>query len=221
VARLLRGLHRAGATLSIEIEQILGEVESLHPDRVSPGLPWPPATRLARWGHEGGGDAISITRDNATALLGALLAAGVPRRQAVVSTLGNGLGTLLWSRLFAQVMAFTHQSFEGGRLTDGGTTVVSGNLNRTKFVYDMLAELEEVNLLVLDETLYHFAISPYYLFRRKLSRPGMVVFVGTHHDGLRRFAAHLASGWLDGFRHPLVELPPSGGAGVAYEVVTG
>ena len=179
--------------------------------------PWSPETPIRAWGRDEAEGAMSITEENATTLLGVLDRLGVARKQAVISCFRNGMSTLFWSRLFDRVLAVTPHAVPNGRVEDGKVTVVSGVLDRTKFGDELLASLDAIDLLVLDERRYSLVISPYYLFRKKLSRPALVVFVGMRRDGMQRFAADLASGHLDGFQHEIVLLRGSEGVGVAYE----
>ena len=181
--------------------------------------PWPPETPIRAWGRDEVEGAMSITEANATELLGVLDRLAIARRQAVISCLRNGMSALFWSRSFERVLAVTPHAVPGGRVQDGAVTVVSGPLDHSKFGDELVASLDAIDLLVLDERRYARVISPYYLFRKKLKRPALVVFVGMHRDGMQRFVADLASGHLDGFQHEIVVLRGSEGVGVAYEEI--
>jgi hypothetical protein len=187
--------------------------------RERPVAPWPAETPIRAWGRDGVDGAMAITEANASALIGALDRLGVARRQAVISCFRNGMSSLFWSRLFDRVLAVTPHALPNGRVQHDKVTVVSGDLAATKFADELLAGLDAVDLLVLDERQYFRVIAPYYLFRKKLSRPALVAFVGMRKDAMRRFTADLASGHLDGFRHEIVMLRGGEGAGVAYEEI--
>jgi hypothetical protein len=79
--------------------------------------------------------------------------------------------------------------------------------------------------VVLDDARYASIISPYFLLRRLLRRPAMVVFTNTGpaHDaclGARRFVGDLRSGFLDNIFHEIfdVHLDPRG-PGMSYELL--
>lgn len=202
---------------SPEFERLLNDFEALVlPGRSTAG--WPPATPLKKWG-EDASRSITFSRECALELLRTIEHARIPRGQAVISNLGSGLATLFWGQIFNRVLAVTDTPLPDGRIVDGKYTLVSGALDRTVFVYELLREFAEPNVLVLDESHYSRAISPYYLFRKKLSRPGMIVFVGMKHEGMTRFVADLRSGHLDGIRHVISEVPRASPVGVAIELL--
>lgn len=190
------------------------------PKRRSRGAaPWPPETPIRAWGRNEVAGAMSITEENAAEILTVLDRLGVARRQVVISCFRNGMSTLFWSRHFDRVLAVTPHALPGGRIEDDKVTILSGVLDRTGFGDTLVAGLDAIDLLVLDERRYSLVIAPYYLFRKKLARPALVVFVGMRRDGMQRFAADLMNGHLDGFNHEITMLRGDEGVGVAYEEI--
>jgi hypothetical protein len=181
--------------------------------------PWPPESPIRAWGCDDASDAMSITQENAAELVAVLDRIGVARRQVVISCFRNGMATLFWSRHFDSVLAVTPHALQNGRVEDGKVTVASGALDRTKFGDELVANLDSIDLLVLDERRYSLVISPYYLFHKKLARPALIMFVGMRRDGMQRFVADLENGHLDGFHHQIVTLRGDAGVGVAYEEI--
>ena len=144
---------------------------------------------------------IAVADAGSFAKAGARLRLSPPAVTRAISALEDRLGARVFNR--------TTRSLT---ITDVGQRFLEGARR-------VLADLDTVDLLVLDERRYFRVISPYYLFRKKLSRPALVVFVGMHQDGMQRFAADLMSGHLDGFRHEIVTLRGGEGVGVAYEEI--
>lgn len=225
MAGILRGLHCSRSALkpvSDEVssaERIISDLERYQGSRG--GRLWPAIVPFRQWaGEEHSG--LSFSREQALAVLSLLCRGHVQLTQAVISRYGNGLSTLLWGAPFKRVLSVAQESPSVPSLLDGDKFKLAiGSLDRTVFVYKLLAELETINLLVLEESRYERVISPYYLFRQKMSHPGVVVFIGTKREGVQRFLTDLRSGDIDGYAHEVSDVESESGQGLAYEVVKG
>lgn len=184
---------------------------------------WPPQASMTAWGIRGGGG-IHYGLEETRSMLNALLQSGVRRKRAVITHYQNGLPSVLWGTLFDHVTTIRQQPKLDTPFVEGKHTIEFGSIDNTKFMYDVINRVGEPNLLVLDGARYSELISPYYLFREVLSRPGMIIFASAAGDdalgpGVPRFIADLRSGAIDGVHHDIVDVIPRDGAGLSYELV--
>lgn len=208
------------------VASVIADFEQYTPTKSYDGKLWPPQARPLEWGQPAGNSSVHYGRRETAALMKRILAAGIGRDQVVLSSLANGLPSILWGHLFQKVTTIASQSNSGEILSDGQHTIAFGSLGDTRFLYKVIEKVSTPNLLVLDELRYANLISPYYLFRRALARPGMVVFLNTKHRSdnanthVRRFLGDLRSGYLDGICHDIRDIAEDDGVGISYELVT-
>lgn len=205
------------------VTNTLQAFESYTPPPPDPdGAPWPPQTAPASWGSSAG---VPYDRDETVALFKALLGLGIKREQAIVSSQGNGLPSLLWEQLFDRVLTVAEHPEGAEPLVDGKQTLMFGSVATTRFMLAVLERAPSPTLLVLDDRRYSKLISPYYLVRHAMAKPGVIVFVDTAprpqdgNEGMQTFLAGLRSGETDGIRHDIRDIH-LGGRGFSYELVT-
>jgi len=184
---------------------------------------WHPVGRPAKWGTRGAPDAIHYDRAATAQLIDAIYDKGLARRIVLLSELHNGLPSILWAQLFDQVYTIVSQGEPGRFESDGRHTLVHGSVGDTKFLYRVVERVRELDVMVLDDTRYAALISPYYLLRRALRRPGMVVFIrgadAVEDEGASRFIESLRSGAVDGISHVIRDISSGGRVCFSYEVV--
>jgi hypothetical protein len=187
---------------------------------------WPPRIPLTGWANEGGFGSIHYGRQESFELLRVISKAGIRRQCAVLSGSHNGLPSLLWGHFCDKVVTvFERPQPEGMRPMDHKHIFAYGPVAHTRFLYQLLDQAPTIDVLVLDSTRYANLISPYYLLKKAISKPGMIVFVNTNprngssNDGALRFVADLQSGHLDGVQHDIHDVLPQDGAGFSYELV--
>jgi hypothetical protein len=112
--------------------------------------------------------------------------------------------------------------------------IAYGDTTSTRFLYRLLRRYKDIGAVILDEDRYSRMISPYYLVRRAMSRPGVMVIVGPSHkasrdrrtngasdsDPVTEFVNGLTSGELDGIEHEIYTLSGHDGQRLHYEIIT-
>ena len=81
-----------------------------------------------------------------------------------------------------------------------------------------------MNALILDEIYYGNLISPYYLFRKVIEKPGVIIFNHTanrlkEHEFVFRFINELENGMIDGLTHKIHHIWIQGGSGMSFEII--
>jgi hypothetical protein len=222
VAEAIARLDQDGEQL---VWQVITDFEKYAPMKSSTTKPWPPQARPLEWGQPSGNSSMHYGQRETIALIKKIIAAGIGREQAVVSSLQNGLPSILWGHLFNKVTTIASQPNDEEVISDGQHMIAFGSLGDTKFLYKVIDKIGIPNLLVLDELSYASMISPYYLFRRILAKPGMVVFLNRKqrsdnaHTHIQRFLGDLRSGAIDGICHDIQDIAEDDGVGISYELV--
>lgn len=201
----------------------MAEFERYRPPANGDAL-WPPRAMPIEWGRPSSPTAIHYGRNETAALIRFLLESGIDRRKIGLSSFGNGLPSLLWGHLFGEVVTVVEQSGSPEFVRHGPHTLMFGQIDNTRFLYRLIEQLGALNALVLDHVRYASLISPYYLLRQILTRPGLIIFLNTgiagdSSAGVLRFLSDLRSGHLDGVRHDIRDILPVDGVGISYEVV--
>lgn len=186
--------------------------------------PWPPAIAPERWYGGANEPAIHYHREEVFSLLKELFRLPVTRGTALLTSLNNGLPGILWGQVFDTVVAISAREKAEEPIIEGKYTICFGSVGDTKFLYKTLDLIGQLDCLILDDLRYANLISPYFLFRRAMRRPGIIIFFNTGgvseaHDGVMRFMADIRSGSLDGICHDIRDILVPGGVGVSYELV--
>ena len=200
--------------------------ESYQPPASGDGQPWPPSAVPRAWGKPASATAIHYGLQETKELIRVITDARIAKDQIILSSFQNGLPSILWGHLFDKVTTIFERDGAAQSIRDGKHTIAFGAVWDTRFVYQLLDQIGSFSALVLDDLRYFALISPYYLFRRNLTRPGIVILVNTRQgqdgpdaSGVDRFLSDLRSGHLDGECHDIRSLSPSDGAGMSYEIV--
>jgi hypothetical protein len=200
----------------------LAEFERYQPTANGDGV-WPPRATPLEWGRALSPTAIHYGRDETAALIRVLVESGIDRHKVAISSFGNGLPSLLWGHLFDEVVTVMEQSGVPEFARYGPQTLAYGQIDNTRFLYRLAEQVGSLNALVLDHVRYSCLISPYYLLRHSLTRPGVIIFLNRSaadtSAGVLRFLSDLRTGHLDGACHDIRDILPADGAGISYEIV--
>jgi hypothetical protein len=102
--------------------------------------------------------------------------------------------------------------------------IAYGDTTNTLFLYRLLRRYKDIGAVILDEDFYSRMISPYYLVRRAMLRPGVIVIVGqgnktSRNGAVATFVNGLTSGELDGIEHEIYTIPGKNGERLHYEII--
>ena len=159
--------------------------------------------------------------------------AGIARSVALLlsrsgSSIGKDLGCLFERLVEVRPPAERNLVLEGK-----GHTLAYGDSADTKFMHRLLRRYQAVRAVILDEDRYSRLISPYFLARHAMQRPGVIVLVGRRaelrgaddrqvtngFDATTKFVNGLISGEIDGIEHEIYTLTRDNGERIYYEIV--
>jgi len=200
-------------------EQVVGSFNELAAGATaSPSSPsWSPQLAQGRNLEILGRVSPGYAQPSLIALLVRIRALKLPRDQVVITHFGNGLPAIFWSLVFRKVLIIAQNAAANrGFEEHGPITICRGEVDNTRFMYNVVDRLTGPSLIVLDDDRYSRFISPYFLFRERLVKPGMCVFfdraVGdTEESAVRKFFEDLRSGFLDGVLHDVRAIDPDHG----------
>jgi hypothetical protein len=224
VAEAVERIRRNG---TITAEAAIGQLERYRPSESRPdaGL-WPPTVSCDGWNGERAPNTIHYSRSEVSEVIGTMLRHGAVGGDIVLTSFNNGLPSILWSHLFDRVITIAPPGLGSPRRADGGKhTILSGSTGNTTFMHTVIDEVTSLRAVIIDEARYASIISPYFLLRPLVKRPGMIVFTKTgpsqpEAEGARRFVADLRTGVLDNSPHDIREVAhDSKGSGMSYELL--
>jgi hypothetical protein len=205
-------------------ELAINDLERYRPPTPSPGNGlWPPAVRCDGWSSQTPPHSIHYSKKEVAEIIRAMCRHGIESGEVLVTSFGNGLSSLLWGHLFDRVVAIAPG--DGDRTSNGKYTVVRGSTGDTRFLFELAAGLTSLRAIVLDESRYASVISPYFLMRKVVQRPAIVIFTRTgggraEHDGIRQFVSDLRRGLVDNLFHDIVDVERDpNGPGMSYELL--
>ena len=143
----------------------------------------------------------------------------------MLSSINNGLPAILWSYIFNEVLTVSSQPFDRELIEyKNNIAIAHGSISDGKFLYRIIKRIENLNALVLDDINYANLISPYYLFRQVIKKPGIIIFNNTanrskEHEFVFRFINELENGILDGITHEIHHIWMQGGSGLSFEII--
>jgi len=193
------------------------------PGRFDPAR-WPPQTGCRPWKSLPGRDGMPYARSEAVQVLDVIYRHGVNAGQAVVTSFGNGLPSLLWAQAFPAVISLHHGRPAEAEASRDGHLILTGDSGDTRFLLSVLERVHDLHALVIDDIRYASAMSAYYLIGEQLKRPGIVVFTPmsaqrAENGGARRLVDDLRSGAADNRRHVITDVTAeAGGPGMSYEL---
>jgi hypothetical protein len=206
--------------------QALLDFEGYRPLAGPPGAYWPPAVSAHRWSApRGAPSGIHYHRDEIFELFKTIAARRLPRRRVVLTSHANGLPALLWGQLYDRVVTID-EAPALKPVEEGKYRIEFGAVCDAPFMYGVMEHAGEIDAVVLDAMGYAQLISPYYMLRRAMARPSLIVVMNTGIDAASDGPSHpscfvddLVSGRLDGIRHNFTDVARPGGNGISYEVL--
>jgi hypothetical protein len=221
VAEAVKNVRRSGDVVA---ELAINDLERYRPpEAAAANGPWPPRVRCESWNSHTPPHSIHYSKQEIAEVIRALCRYGIESGEVLVTSFGNGLSSLLWGSLFDRVVAI--RPGDGDQASTGKYTVVPGSTRDTRFLLGLASRFTSLRAVVLDESRYESVISPYFLMRKVLRRPAIVVFTytapsRTEDDGMRLFVNHLRRGLIDNLFHEIVDVErdPSG-PGMSYELL--
>jgi hypothetical protein len=215
---------RIRADGSVAAEAALAALERYQPAGQSVG--WPPGVSCANWNGRQPPDTIHYSRSEVREVLTRMFRHGIAGGDVVVTSFNNGLPSLLWGQLFDRVVTVAGcDQLPERRIDDGRHTMLAGSTGDPAFMTALIAELTALRAVVIDDTRYASIISPYFLLRPLIRRPGIIVFTNTGPSqpaatGARRFIADLRRGVVDNCPHEIDDVPHDpDGPGMSYELL--
>jgi hypothetical protein len=216
---------RIRADSSVVAESVLAALERYRPPSASSAI-WPPAVACVNWNTRQPPDTIHYSRSEVREVIAAMVRNGVLGGNILVTSFNNGLPSVLWGELFERVVTVAGcEQLPERRIDDGRHTVMAGSIGDPAFMATVTAELTALRALVIDDTRYSSIISPYFMLRALIRRPGIIVFINTGPSqpasvGARRFVADLRRGSVDNFAHEIYDVTPDPqGPGMSYELL--
>lgn len=205
--------------------QALAEFEAYQASRIQPGTYWPPGVSALPWSAPHGGNGIHYHREEAFELFKAIVKMQLPRRRVLLTDLGNGLPALLWGQLYDQVVSL-REANEPHPVQQDKYRIEFGAVHNAPFMYGLLERIGAVDAVVLDTNDYARLISPYFMLRRVMPRPSLIVVMNTgtqaaetHGRQPRRFVDDLCCSRLDGLPHRFTHIELPDGNGLSYEIL--
>lgn len=196
------------------------------PEAADPEKVWPPQVGCRSWNDRTPPHAIHYSRGEVRELLKVVYGLGVGGGEVLLSDFGNGLTSLFWGKVFDKVVSICRHKLQGhDAVVDANQTVLFGSLGDSRFLYKSMAHLSNLKAVVLDDTYYANICVPYFLFRKLIKPPGIVIFMNTaqrvpEHAGVHRFLSDLRAGMLDNTRHAVVDIHDDPeGRGISYELI--
>lgn len=195
------------------------------PQTTKPGQIWPPSVACKSWNNETPPDAIHYSQREIKEILRVVYEQGVQDGELLLSNYKNGLPSLLWGNVFSKVVSIYQEPLDRGQIVDSKQTILSGTLGDTRFLYSVMEYLSNLKAILIDEVYYAHIISPYFLFRKLIKPPGIIIFMNagnkvSEHAGVHRFLNDLSSGFLDNKKHNIVHINSDPrGFGIGYEII--
>jgi hypothetical protein len=206
-------------------DMIVNSLESYRPAERDAGAPWPPTVACRGWNGSTAPDAIHYSKIDVREVLRVMLEQRITDGEVLLSSFNNGLPSRLWGQLFDRVFTICDGPASATPWADEKQTICYGSPADAKFLGGLAKRLRALRAMVLDDGYYASLISPYFLLRRVLQRPAIVVFTNTGpaqdaSQGARRFVGDLRRGSLDNQCHQIVDvhLDPQG-SGMSYELL--
>ncbi len=196
------------------------------PDDVGADSIWPPKVRCRNWYYAKPPHAIHYPRIGIRRLIGMMYEFGLDGGEILLSCFHNGLPNTLWEGVFDKVVSIDHQSERQETIRDGKQVIFRGPVGNARLLFSVAEELADLRAIVLDDTKYNNIISTYFVFKKLIAPPGLIVFTNAGntnpaHAGVHKFISDLSRGALDGMRHEIVMLDADDIAspGLAYELI--
>lgn len=195
------------------------------PETTEPDQIWPPSVACNSWNNETPPHAIHYSKQEIRQVLNVMYKKGIDQGEILVSDYRDGLPSLFWGKVFSKVVSVCQRALDHEPIVDSNQTILFGTPGDTRFLYKVMEHISNLKAILLDETYYANIISPYFLFRKMIRPPGIIIFMNTaqkvpEHAGVHRFLTDLSSGFLDNRKHNIVHVHDDpDGYGISYELV--
>ncbi len=186
---------------------------------------WPPKVRCNGWSNKTAPNAIHYSKKEIEELLRIIYRENLNNGEILLSHYKNGLPNILWASVFDKVFSIHRTSLTHDPIFDGKHIILFGSSDDTKFLYNVMHLSSNLKAILLDEARYSYIISPYFLFKKLIKAPGIIVFMNSgnkipEYFGVHRFINDLRSGFLDNRKHNIIDHDPDpDGSGVSYELI--
>jgi hypothetical protein len=208
-------------------DSVIASLSDYQPPGVTQaGQLWPPPIACRSWNNQTPPDAIHYSKEEVREILKVVYGLGIEGGEILVGEFRNGLPALLWGKVFRKVVSFTQKSLDHEPIEDSNQTILFGHPADTKFLYKAMEHLSNLKAILLDDIYYGNIISPYFMFRKLINPPGIIMFMNTaqrvpEHAGVHRFLKDLRAGLLDNTKHTIVHLHDDPkGYGISYELIS-
>jgi len=207
--------------------QALLQFEAYQPSLGQSRTYWPPIVPALPWSAPAGAGGIQYHREEIFELFKCLLKLQLPRRRVLLTNFGNGLPMLLWGQIYDRVVCL-HDANEASPIEEDKYRLEFVRFDNIPFIYGLLERIGQLDAVVLDSDYYARLIAPYFMLRRTMPHPSIIVIMNTGIQAAksnithpRRFVDDLCSGRLDGTLHQFSHIEILGGKGISYEIVGG
>jgi len=208
----------------LRADSVIASLSNYQPPAVTqPGQIWPPPIACRSWNNQTLPDAIHYSQEEVREVLKVVYGLGIEGGEILVGEFRNGLPSLLWGKVFSKVVSFTQKLRDHEPIEDSNQTILFGYPADTKFLYQAMEHFSNLKAILLDDIYYGNIISPYFMFKKLIKPPGIIMFMNTaqrvpEHAGVHRFLNDLRTGVLDNTRHDILHHDPKG-YGISYELI--
>ena len=170
-----------------------------------------------------GPNSLHYARAEIKEILSVIFKENLNQGEILLSHCKNGLPNILWANVFDKVFSICQGPSTRSPLVDGKHVILFGLVYDTKFLYSVMNMFTNLRALVLDEAHYANIITPYFLFKKLIKPPGIIIFLNSgntipKHFGVHQFINDLRRGFLDNRNHEVIDLIPKG-SGMSYELI--
>lgn len=148
----------------------------------------------------------------------------IKRSKILITSVDNAVESLLWGKFFNEVFTISrvHSDCEFTEL--GAQHVAHGSVGDTKFMHRLIARTGVLDAIVLRGRSYSELISPYYILKRNLSKPAIIVMAGINDPnqtgpGMKRFISDLRDGSIDGINHEIHDVKDNICSELKFEMI--
>ncbi len=222
--KVLERLDDKSVDLVHSIDSVLALMTNLAPPHASPGQIWPPPIGCHGWNGRNAPHSIPYSKGEVREILKVVVGHRLNQGEVLLTNFDNGLPAVLWGAIFERVIAINQNPLNSESILEPDQTILFGTLGDSRFLYRVIEHILNLRAIVIDETYYAHVMSTYFLFRRLITRPGIVIFMKTkplsEHAGVRQFLSDLSSGSLDNRKHRIAHiLTDPDGYGISYEQI--
>ena len=183
-----------------------------------------PAT-VEIWPPKSASNTLHYSKEEIKELLNIIFQENINQGEILLSHYKSGLPNILWENVFDKVFSIYQTESPHAPIFDGKHAILFGAPGDTKFLYSIMNFFSNLKAVLFDEARYSNTISTYFLFKKLIKPPGIIVFMNSgnttpKHLGIHQFINDLRRGFLDNRKHDIIDLKPDPqGTGVSYEII--